>query len=188
MLQDIYNLLKCCFDCLEDTQKTCFFYSALYPEDSDVKKIKSCAIAIEEQTRCNLAVITILLPFSLFETPILSRSRSSLTSSRSSNSTTIKGIDLEAKEGINDGSSGWSEVERRWRRRRRRLRSKSGVPVGDFGEGGRYDRLRKMGCCDGDWVVFKKKNSDLKTLNKSQNNSTTLPPPTSVAITTSTII
>ncbi|PWA93457.1 NB-ARC domains-containing protein [Artemisia annua] len=37
-MQEIYRLLNSCFDCLKVTQKKCFFYSALYPEDSDIQK------------------------------------------------------------------------------------------------------------------------------------------------------
>ncbi|GKC10179.1 NB-ARC domains-containing protein [Tanacetum coccineum] len=37
-MQEIYKLLNSCFDCLKDTQKKCFFYSAVYPEDSNIQK------------------------------------------------------------------------------------------------------------------------------------------------------
>ncbi|KAL4580784.1 hypothetical protein LXL04_016986 [Taraxacum kok-saghyz] len=37
-MQEIYKLLTCFFDSLKVTQKKCFFYSALYPEDSDIQK------------------------------------------------------------------------------------------------------------------------------------------------------
>ncbi|CAI9304430.1 unnamed protein product [Lactuca saligna] len=37
-MQEIYKLLACFFDSLKVVQKKCFFYSALYPEDSDIQK------------------------------------------------------------------------------------------------------------------------------------------------------
>lgn len=37
-MQELYTILKSCFDFLKVTQKKCFFYSALYPEDSDIQK------------------------------------------------------------------------------------------------------------------------------------------------------
>ncbi|KAI3708678.1 hypothetical protein L2E82_38021 [Cichorium intybus] len=37
-MEEMYELLACCFKTLKVTQKKCFFYSAMYPEDSDIQK------------------------------------------------------------------------------------------------------------------------------------------------------
>ncbi|CAH1444898.1 unnamed protein product [Lactuca virosa] len=37
-MKGIYIFLKCCFDFFDDSEKKCFFYTALYLEDSDIQK------------------------------------------------------------------------------------------------------------------------------------------------------